>query len=92
MTRNVVIDNRSTAAKRYPLPYQPGNWYPSSDTDVGWVDVAQRIYRLSPSSAYSGRGTNFTDPGVDFDMLTGALAGLPPLSVPRKALPTSALE
>lgn len=76
LTRNVIIDNRSAAAKAYSLPYPSGNWYPSTDTQVGWVDLSSGNYRLSPSSPYRGQGTNHADPGVDMDQLEAAMGGL----------------
>ncbi|MGE3841300.1 MAG: hypothetical protein AB7I50_06905 [Vicinamibacterales bacterium] len=76
MTRNVIVNNRSQAARLYPLPYPPGNWFPENDAEVGWVDPASGDYSLAASSPYKGRGSNGSDPGVDMNVLRAALAGV----------------
>ncbi len=52
-----------------PRDYPPGNFFPGSLHDVGFTDASEHVYSLSPSSKFKGKGTNGTDPGVDFDTL-----------------------
>jgi hypothetical protein len=62
-----------------PSLYPPGNFFPTSSTDVGFVDLAGGKYRLASSSAYRNAGSDGKDIGVDFNVLeaatTGAIAG-----------------
>jgi hypothetical protein len=72
-TKNVIAG----AGSDYP----PGNFYPSSLEQVGFVDLANQNYRLSSTSRYSKAAPNRKDLGCDFDALGPALkakrGGLP---------------
>jgi hypothetical protein len=55
-----------------PSMYPTGNFYPDAIGDVGFVDFANRNYRLGTHSIYRNGGTDGKDPGVDFNALTAA--------------------
>jgi hypothetical protein len=55
--------------------YPPGNHFPVSWIDVGFVDLARGDYRLSTTSPYRAAGTDGNDIGIDVDALTAATAG-----------------
>jgi hypothetical protein len=52
-----------------PLRYPGGNSYPSALTDVGFVDLNGKNYRLSSSSLGKNAATDGTDIGTDIDAL-----------------------
>lgn len=60
-----------------PTLYPTNNSYPSTLTEVGFVDLNGGNYRLSSSSPYRNGGTDGKDIGVDFDALNAALGGAP---------------
>ncbi len=70
---NVIVDNQRVGG--LSSIYPSGNFFPPSDVAVGWVDSAKDDYRLSESSPYKGMASDGTDPGIDQDALTAALAG-----------------
>lgn len=45
------------------------NFNPASWEDVGFMDYANRNYRLSPTSSYHNQATDKTDPGANIDLL-----------------------
>ncbi len=49
--------------------YPAGNYFPANIASVGFVDYANRDYRLSPSSIYKNVGTDGQDPGADMDAI-----------------------
>jgi len=53
----------------------PGNLFPASEAEVGFVDLARGNYRLGPASPYRRAGTNGKDPGAAIDALEAATAG-----------------
>jgi len=59
-----------------PAGYPANNFYPSTLTDVGFVDLAGGNYRLSATSPYKGQATDGKDIGADIDALTLATAGV----------------
>jgi hypothetical protein len=65
--RNViVIDHEHDYwANRYP----PDNFYPSSFSQVGFVDLSRADLRLHPKSNLRGKATSGGDIGVNFDQL-----------------------
>ncbi|HEY0725116.1 MAG TPA: Ig-like domain-containing protein, partial [Pyrinomonadaceae bacterium] len=76
MTGNVVIDTRWNKGDG-PLSglYPAGNFYPNDAPSVGFVDAANGNFALSSSSAYKGRASDGTDPGVNMTTLLAALGG-----------------
>src|SRR5262245_12541330 len=60
--RNVII---SAPSSNYP----PDNFYPSSLSEVGFVDFANGNYRLASTSPYRNAGTDGKDVGCDFTAL-----------------------
>lgn len=53
----------------------PGNFFPNSSDDVGFMNWESGDYRLAASSPYKHMGTDGKDIGVDFDALTAAMGG-----------------
>ncbi|HEU0094685.1 MAG TPA: hypothetical protein VFS78_21400, partial [Vicinamibacteria bacterium] len=53
----------------------PGNFFPATDAEVGFVDLSHGNYRLGPSSPYKNAGTDGKDPGAAIDALEAATAG-----------------
>jgi hypothetical protein len=49
--------------------YPKSNFYPSSIQEVGFLDLANHNYQLSPSSRFKGKGKNQKDFGTDFEFL-----------------------
>ena len=66
--RNAVIGANSSI-------YPPDNFFPSSTSAVGFVDYANKNYRLGSGSPYNGAGTDGTDIGADLDKIAAAMAG-----------------
>lgn len=57
--------------------YPAGNFFPSvTQLMTDFVDAAKDDFRLSPRSAYRGKGTDGADLGVNHDLLNRALQGL----------------
>lgn len=52
-----------------PANYPPNHWFPAGVAAVGFADPANDDYRLLPSSAYAGAGSDGTDIGADIDSL-----------------------
>jgi hypothetical protein len=72
-SHNVIVDTRG---ERYPSLssiISGSNFYPSSRSAIGFVDVANGNYRLSPGSPYKGKASDGKDPGVDMAALMAAL-------------------
>jgi hypothetical protein len=65
--RNVIVIDREHDywANLYP----PDNWYPSSFSQVGFVDLSHADLRLHPKSNLKGKATGGRDVGVDFNQL-----------------------
>ena len=60
--------------------YPGGTYYPPI-SGVGFADAANGNYRLSPGSPYKHGGTDGSDPGCNFDALTGMGGTVPPLGL-----------
>jgi uncharacterized protein (TIGR03437 family) len=56
--------------------YPADNFFPANLEAVGFVDFANKNYRLSSSSPFKKAGTDGRDVGVDFDLLNSSLNGL----------------
>ena len=63
------------------IPY-PGNFYPSSLADIGFVDPLVADFRLTDASVYKNAGTDGKDLGVDMDALSTALTDAPNVTQP----------
>jgi len=74
---NNVLIGGGALAKRYP----PGNFFPASIEDVGFIDAAGANYGLSSQSPYKGKGSDERDLGADmnvlFQMIPEAVSGAP---------------
>jgi hypothetical protein len=53
----------------------PGNFFPATDADVGFVDLPRGNYRLGSSSPYRNAATDGKDPGAAVDAVEAATAG-----------------
>jgi hypothetical protein len=60
---------RGIFAGSKPSLYPTGNFFPPNMGEVGFVDLANRNYRLAPSSIYRNTATDGTDPGANIDAL-----------------------
>jgi hypothetical protein len=70
-----------------PEIYPRGNLFPASLDRVGFANRKAGDYRLLPSSAYRGSGTQGRDPGVDFAAVLQAIG--PQLAAARTRGETS---
>jgi hypothetical protein len=59
-----------------PANYPTGNYFPTTISAVGFSNYSGGDFSLSSSSPYKGKATNGTDPGVDFNLLRTAIAGV----------------
>jgi hypothetical protein len=69
----VVTGNILTGGAPASYSGYPGNFFPASDAQVGFVDPAGGNYRLAPSSPFKSSGTDGRDPGADIDALEAAM-------------------
>jgi hypothetical protein len=53
----------------------PGNFFPETDADVGFVDRSRGNYRLGAASPYRNAATDGQDPGAAIDAVEAATAG-----------------
>jgi hypothetical protein len=53
----------------------PGNFFPSTDSEVGFVGLSRADYRLGPASPFKNGATDGQDPGAAIDALEAATAG-----------------
>jgi hypothetical protein len=77
MTGNVIVDNRVTQKNNGPLQnsYPPGNIFVDTDSQIGFIDLANGDLRLDSRSKLKGRSGNGSDPGVDMGALMAAIGG-----------------
>jgi len=68
VTNNVLYGTSGNLSAAYPVP----NYFPVTVGETGFVDVANRNYRLAPGSKFYSVGTAGQTPGVDFDKLINA--------------------
>ena len=54
--------------------YYPGNYYPASQTAVGFVNLAGGDYHLAATSPYKSAGSDGTDVGANIDAVNAATA------------------
>jgi hypothetical protein len=69
-TGNVLIGSTPANYSGYP-----GNFFPATDAEVGFVDLSRGNYRLGPASPYKNAATDGKDPGAAIDALEAATAG-----------------
>lgn len=55
--------------------YPAGNFFPASVADIGFVDYAGGNYRLGPTSAYLGAGSDGKDLGANIGAIEAAISG-----------------
>jgi hypothetical protein len=67
--QNVVVGARSAG-------YPPGNFYPASLADVGFVGAETGNYRLRTTSPFSKKATDGRDLGADIDAVDRAIHGV----------------
>ncbi len=74
---NVIVDNENLGAKGYSISqnYPTQNFFPLGFDRVGFVDYSTGNWRLGPKSPFKGKGSNGSDPGVNFVDLEKAHAG-----------------
>ena len=67
---NVLIGSNLADYSGYP-----GNFFPATDAEVGFVDLSRGNYRLGPASPYKNAATDGKDPGAAIDALEATTAG-----------------
>lgn len=67
---NVIIGARNGE-------YPPGNFYPATINEVGFVDFTSGNYQLSFASRVKGKASDRKDPGCDFEALRLRVTGDP---------------
>ncbi len=70
--RNVVVG----VGREYVSWHPPGNFYPETMDEVGFVDWRAGDYRFKGGSPYAGRAAKATNPGVDFGRLARETANV----------------
>jgi len=83
------IYQRNVLAGAQASVYPADNFYPATLNEIGFVDLANKDYRLAPSSPYRGKGTDGKDPGVDWDALNAAQSGATPTPLPTQSMSPS---
>jgi hypothetical protein len=73
-TNNVLIGPYPTAAGVDPSLYSdfPGNFFPNSVAEVGFVNPAGGDFRLAPGSPYKGQATDGGDIGAELGVASAA--------------------
>jgi uncharacterized protein YjdB len=71
LVTNNVISNGGSAAS-----YPAYNYFPTSQSGIGFVDLAGGDYHLSGSSPYSGGGYDNRDIGADIDKVNAMTQGV----------------
>ncbi len=73
-TNNVLIGPYPTAGGANPSMYSdfPGNFFPNSVSEVGFVNPAGGDFRLNPSSPYKGAATDGGDIGAQLGVASAA--------------------
>jgi hypothetical protein len=72
-SHNILADMERTADAH--LPYPENNYYPAHAA-IGFMNLKDGNYRLSPTSKYRKRATDSKDFGCDFDALENAIKGV----------------
>jgi len=70
--RNVVVGVGADYVSWHPQ----SSFYPAATGDVGFSFGSNGDYRLSSASAFKGRATDGSDPGVNFDELTRLISNV----------------
>jgi hypothetical protein len=70
MTGNVI------AMAALGTSYPTGNFYPTSMSAVGFVDLAGGNFRLASTSPHKGQASDGRDPGADIDAVTSKTQGV----------------
>jgi hypothetical protein len=81
-----VTNNVMVGGAKYANSYPPGNFFPATMDDVGFVDFDGGNYALAPSSPYKGKALGGGDPGMEMDVnsqvLQEAVSGKPTANGP----------
>ena len=70
----LVAGNVLTGASPVDWLDHPSNFFPASDADVEFLDLAGGDYRLAPTSPFKNAATDGTDPGADILAIEAATA------------------
>jgi len=62
-----VVFRANVIEGAYPPDYPPGNFFPTSISDIGFANYAGGNYRLQPNSPYKDAGTDGKDLGASID-------------------------
>jgi hypothetical protein len=69
-TKNVIMGGPASLYNQYP-----GNFFPTSWSQVQFVNQGGGNYRLAATSPYKNAGTDGKDVGADIDLVDGAVQG-----------------
>ncbi len=72
---NVIVNNKNLPEEYTFVPAR--NRLAGDFQSIGFMDLQNGNYRLSPKSPFKGKGTDGKDPGVDFDMFERTFGGKP---------------
>lgn len=69
----IIVNGADFSIATYPA----GNFFPNSNVSVGFVDFAERNFRLSSGSPFKNAAHDGKDLGADIDAIMNALAATP---------------
>ncbi|MGH9823382.1 MAG: hypothetical protein ACREDR_09035, partial [Blastocatellia bacterium] len=69
LKRNVIVISNSSS-------YPGNNYYPSSLSDIGFLDLTNLNLRLSPTSPFIGAGTSGSAVGANIDRINREVGGI----------------
>jgi hypothetical protein len=85
VTKNVMTGGSSGL-------YPPGNWFPATLNDVGFVNLAAGDYHLGTQSPFRNAGTDGKDVGADINSVLAATAGVTTNAPQSTAVPTVSIN
>jgi uncharacterized protein (TIGR03437 family) len=77
-TNNVIVDSRTDPNPALSSFISGTNFYPTSQSAIGFLDPANGNYALAPNSPYRNAATDGKDLGVDMAALQAALGNTNP--------------
>jgi hypothetical protein len=69
--RNAVVRSASST-----VTYPGENYFPTSTSGIGFVNMVGGNYRLASTSPYKGKASDGTDPGANIDLVEQHTAGV----------------
>ncbi|MEP6618052.1 MAG: Ig-like domain-containing protein [bacterium] len=79
-TMNAFTSNGHYLANVMSMPivigYPAGNWFPTSLSAIGFLNLIAKDFHLLSSSAYAGKATDGRDPGAAVDTIVNAIVNI----------------